>query len=246
MTSQTTKNRFHESGEAEVIRYRAIEPMAAISLIFGLASIVAAFDLVGCFIAVPAIILGLFSLARIKKRPEVFIGRKAAILSLVLALFFCSTGIAHRVTTEYLTRRQATIIGQEFLELIASDQPEVAFKWTLSPQKRSNSNKDIWAFYNSDSDAAEALKEFTNREDLRTLLAIGPNAKIYPVGRANYIPVTNTESVNQLYAIDFQSEGKTKTFFFSILLRRTLASDTAPSWTIIDLAGGIDPWKKQI
>lgn len=245
MTSQPTKSRFHEPVETEVIRYQAVEPMAVISLIFGLLSIVAVFDIVGCFFVAPTIIFGLLSLTRIKHRSEAFIGRKAALFGIVFALLFCSTGVARRVTAEYLIRQQASTIGREFLELIANDQPELAFQWTLTPNQRCHSNKEIWAFYNADAQMAERLRKFTSKEGVRALLAIGHDAKIYPVGRPIYTFTTGSESINHVYAIDFKSEGKAKTFFFAVLLRRTLTDKSVHTWRVVDYVGGVDPWEKK-
>ena len=194
-------------------------------------------------IAVFAIIFGLLSLSRIKKRPEIFVGRKAALLGLGLAILFASMGVARHFTTEYMIRTQAKTIGQEFLGMIAGDHPELAFQWVLSPKERCQSAASIWAFYRSNAEAGKKLREFIDKEGVRALLAIGEDAKIYPVGQSGYTVTSGTASVDQIYAIDFQTDGKEKTFFFGLLMRRFKGKNGAPQWMVIDYAGGLDPWK---
>jgi hypothetical protein len=244
MSNTPIKNRFHEPMETEVVQYRAVEPMAVLCVIFGLLSCFAAFDLVGCSFAVPAIILGLLSLARLNKRPGIFAGRKAALLGLGLAILFAATGVARHFTSEYMIRNQAKTIGQEFLGLIANDRPELAFQWTLKPKERSHSASNVWAFYRSNTELTDKLREFVGKEGIRALLAIGSDAKIYPVGRASYQASSDVESVGQTYAIDFKSDNKAKTFFFGLLLRRFQSKEGKPEWMIVDYVGGFDPWKK--
>ena len=241
--SNTPKSHFHESTENEVVQYRAIEPMAVLCVILAVISVLAIFDLVGCCLAVLAIVFGILSLTRIKKRSEVFIGRKAAIFGLGLSLLFISTGIARHITSEYMIRYQAKTIGQEFLEEIANQQPEIALQWTLAPQERCRAAANRWAFYRSNKEAGKKLREFVDKEDVRALLAIGPDAKIYPVGKPGYTTTGNVDSVQQTYAIDFNSEGKEKTFFFGLLVRRFHTKAGVPEWMVIDYVGGVDPWK---
>lgn len=243
MDTTPAKSRFHESAETEVVQYRAIEPLAVLCILFTLLSFWAALDLVGCFFAVPAIVFGLISLNRIKNRPEVFIGRKVAVLGLGLTILFTSTGVARHFTTECMIRRQAKTIGQEFLELIANDRPELAFQWTLPQKQRSGSALSIWEFYRFHDELAEKLQEFVGKKDIRALLAIGADAKIHPVGRAGYTTTSGTESVAQTYAIDFPADGKEKTFFFGILLRRFPSKTGTPEWMVVDYTGGLNPWE---
>lgn len=245
MSSTPQQSRFHESAESGVTQYKALEPMAALSLMLAICSIYAAFDfLAGWPVLLMVIIFSLCSLCRIKSRPEVFTGRKAALLSLGLALFFTSIGSASYLTSEYMIRRQAETIGQEFLELIASEQPELAFQWILSPKERCQSTAKIWAFYRSNVEAGKKLREFVDKEGVRALLAIGKDAKIYPVGQPGYMVTSGTESVSQTYAIDFKSEGKEKTFFFGLLMRRFKSKTGEPQWKVVDYVGGLDPWKE--
>lgn len=245
MSNTPTKSRFHESTENEVVQYRAIEPMAVLCIVLAVISVLAIFDMVGCFIAAIAILFGILSLARIKKRSEIFVGRKTAILGLGLSLLFVSTGVARYLTSEYMVRHQAKAIGEGFLEMIAHNQPEIALQWTLPPQERCRSAASIWAFYRSNQEVGKKLREFVDKEDIRALLAIGSDAKIYPVGQAGYTTNGGVDSVQQTYAIDFNSNGKEKTFFFGILMRRIHPKKGAPRWVVMDYVGGVDPWKKK-
>ena len=244
MNGSSSQSRFHELDDAGLTQYRSVEPLSVLSILLALGSIVALFN---PWIASPlflaAILCSLLSLRRIKSRPDAFIGRKAAIFSLGLALLCASVGIGRSVTHEYIVRQRAKAVGQEFLELIAQNKPELAFQWLLLPHERCGSDSNIWAFYRSHEQLADNLRKFADKKDIRALLALGDNAKIYPVGRSNYLKNPKAETVEQLYAIDFKADGKEKTFFFTLIIYHDVSEMGNPQWAVSRYSGGIDPWK---
>ena len=244
MNGSSNQSRFHELDDAGLSQYRSVEPFSVLSILLALGSIGALFKpWITAPLFLAAILFSLLSLRRIKARPEAFVGRKAAIFSMGLALLCASVGIGRSVTHEYMIRQRAKVIGQEFLELVAQNKPELAFQWLMMPNERCGSDSNIWAYYRSHENLAENLQKFADKKDIRALLALGDNAKIYPVGRSNYQKNPKSETVEQLYAIDFKSDGKERTFFFTLTLYRNVSEMGNPQWAVSRYTGGIDPWK---
>jgi hypothetical protein len=246
MNESSCHSRFHESDDTDVIQYRSVEPLSLLGLLCALGSIVAIFSpWVTLPLTAGAVICCLASLARIKRRPEAFLGRKTAIFGLGLALFCSAAGIAQTLTHEYLVQQRGKAVGREFLELIAQDRPEFAFQWTLAPNKRCPSDSDVWEFYRADEETAESLRQFVDKKGIRALLAIGSKAKIIPIGPVDSKQYDDAKTVEQIYAVTYTSDGKEKTFFFGIFMHRIKVKGGNPQWIVMEYQGGIDPWKEK-
>ena len=95
--------------DTRIAEYRAVSSSAVAGLILGLLSPAAAIDPVLWAVPIAGIIFSSLSLRRIAQNAPALIGRKAAIVGLILSIFFGSAAVTDWCAYRAMLRRQSAV-----------------------------------------------------------------------------------------------------------------------------------------
>lgn len=228
--------------DAEVAEYRALSTLAVVGLIFGLLSAAALVDPFAWCLPLLGVLFSLGALRRIARAEPALVGRKAALIGLVLALLMGSTALGQWGGTRYLLRRQARQFATVWFDALRGQQPQVAHQLTQRPKIRRPLDAALWEFYRTGPDRREQLEEYTAQPLVHTLLALGEGARVRYCGTRAVGRYASGFSVFQIFAVTFDQAGRRTTFFVGVDARRTAPDDSGKAdWYLAGAKGGIDP-----
>jgi len=231
---------------AEQDEYHALCGLAVAGLVLGLFSVVALVDPRAAVVSAAGILVSGLALWRIARRSPELVGRKAAVIGLVLSLLFGSVAVGHSLAYRWLLIRQAQQVGMTWFNLIAQGQPQAAHQLVFAPQDREPADGDLWAFYCTNEPRYRALEKYLATPLLRTLLALGTRATVRPYATEEIDTRAGEEYVVGLYSVTFDQDGR-KTTFLVRLVAQHLGNDAAgrSAWKIVGSEGGVHPeWEK--
>jgi len=242
----------HEAGDAEVAQYRPVSKLAVAGLIVGLLAPLAVIEPVLYFIPLLGVLLGAMALGRIARSGQPLLGRKAALVGLVLSVGLAAAAPGHWLTYRWLLRREARQFAEAWFDLLGQGQPQKAFQLTRSPDYRQPLDDSLWDYYKENPQQHQALWNYVGNHErrpgddapqlVRTLLALGPAAEVRYFATQGQGRVGGTDTVYQVYAVTYQEGGQPKTFFVGMELRRVLVKPTGrASWQITRADGGVRP-----
>ena len=224
-------------------QYRSVCGLAIVGLLFGLLSPLALIDPAGWLVPLVAIIICWTAILRIRRHYTIMIGRKAAICGLVIAVLSGTTAVSQWFSHRSFVERQAREVATAWFALLADDQPLKAHQLNLIPAKRKPLDGDLLGVYQHGPKSREDLDEFLKKPLVRTILALGKKADIrFYMCEGMWGPL-GKENVKEIYSISFDDEnGKRKTFFASVLLRRFPPKQhNEINWVVAEIKGGIQP-----
>ena len=227
----------------EFAQYRSVCGLAIVGLLFGLLSPLALVDPVAWLVPLVAIVICWAAIVRIRHHAAVMIGRKAAICGLVIAVLSGTTAVSQWFSHRSFVERQARGIATAWLALLADDQPLKAHQLNLIPSERKPLDGDLLDVYKHGPKSREDLDNFLDKPLVRTILALGKKADIRFYKCEGMWGPLGKENVKEIYSISFDDEnGKRKTFFASVLLRRFPPKQHSEiNWVVADIKGGGRP-----
>jgi len=227
--------------DAEFAAYRALTVQAVAGLIFGLLAPLAL--LAPVFWAMPA--LGVFfsgwALRRIKRDPTALTGRKLAWAGLSLSLLFAAAAPADWLVYRRIVRDEARQFSALWFRYLTHDEPQKAHQLTVPPQSRQPLDDHLWAFYRNAPRSRQALEGYVKSPLVRTLLALGPRAVVRFYETAGQSHDDNNDLVELFYAVTYEEEGETKSFFVAVQALRMKLADDSAGWRIVQAGGGAKP-----
>lgn len=228
--------------------YRAMSVLAILALAVGAVAPVA---LIGPgFWVVPAIAL-LLSLAafwRIRRYAPHLVGKSAAWVGLTAAVVFGIGGPARWISYRWTIEREGRAVARQWFEFLRDNDPPRAFQLTLPPQDRRRLGKDPWDFYRRDPDEWRKIHTWLTRPLVRTLLALGRNAKVRFCRTNDHRTSREADSLELIYAITYGQGSQRRTFFAQVFMLRNVNSQTGKaSWQLLYARGGYRPkgWEEE-
>jgi hypothetical protein len=122
--------------ENELPTYRAIHPMAVISLIAGIASVLGFADLWFLVAAAVALVAGAVALWKIQKLPDLFTGRSFALAGIVLALVFGTFSTTWTVADYLKLQGEIRQFSQKCIDTINTRNVPDILWWRMDPERR--------------------------------------------------------------------------------------------------------------
>ena len=122
--------------ENEFPAYRAISSTAVLSLISGLASVFCYADLWFLGFVAAAIILGLFSIRKIRQLPDILTGTAFARLGIGLAMLFGLTAVTRVVSQDFLINMDASQFAKHYIGVIKDESVDSALWFQQDPAYR--------------------------------------------------------------------------------------------------------------
>ena len=224
-------------------QYRSVCGLAIVGLLFGLLSPLALIDPAAWLVPLVAVIICWTAILRIRRHAAVMIGRKVAICGLVIAVLSGTTAVSQWFGRRSFVERQARGIAAAWFTLLANGQPLKAHQLNLIPTERKPLDGDLLDVYKREPKSREYLDKFLKKPLVRTTLALGKKADIRFYKCEGTWGRFGKENVREIYSISFDDEnGKRKTFFASVLLRRSPPKQPDEiNWVVADFKGGVQP-----
>ena len=242
MTTDQQSEAAAEQNDLDAAEYRALSPWAVIALVLGLISATAFVSPVLWIVPVLGLSAAAMALRQIRASENEMTGRRAALWGLGLSVAFGIGAVADRGATSWRLEAEATAFATLWFDHLQHDRPHLAHQLTLEPHRRRGSG-DGWAQYREQPEARVELEGFTADKPIRALLALDERAtvRLYQT-EAIRSADRGRHFVGQLYAVTYDHQGVTTTFFLRIAALRTLERDTkTPSWKITSWQAGVRP-----
>jgi hypothetical protein len=212
--------------------YRTISILSIVGLILGIAAPLAFFAPLLYAIPIAGITVALMSIRGISLSDGALIGRKAAIIGLVLSVASLSAAFMRTAMFQQLLSRQARVATLEWIELLRSGDAETAYKLTSASRQGSPPNA---------ADPANAAEKSTPLDTFRAnpvahfLLDHAEGVPVAFVRDTVFDPATpGNERIQQLYQVGVPAEtNDAATTTLTVMLQRVRGSDSAPAQWLI-------------
>jgi hypothetical protein len=126
----------------EIPAYRAISPMAVVSLLLGLLSALSFASPTFLLAGAGAIVLGLLADRKIKKLPDILTGRKLAQAGIGLGLAFALSSLTIGGVQDFLLSRKARAAAQRFGKVLKEQTVADAIWWKSPPSMRKSTSPE--------------------------------------------------------------------------------------------------------
>jgi hypothetical protein len=111
----------------ELSGYRTISALAVAGLLLGLASPLCLFGKVLMFVPIAGAAVSLLALRRIAVSDGGLVGRRAALIGLILSVSCAAVAVSYGAVTRRLRTRQASAVGYQWIALILKGDTKSAF-----------------------------------------------------------------------------------------------------------------------
>jgi hypothetical protein len=233
--------RITDSQDAELAGYQPLAGQAVAGLLFGLLSPLALVDLK--LLAFPGlgVVLSWWALRRIKRADPALGGRKMALAGLAISLLFIAAAPADCMIYRWMLGNEAQQFSTLWFKYLAQDEPQNAHQLTVGPQARQPLDERLWAVYRAAPRMRQELEDYVKTPLVRTLLALGPKARVRFYQTAGYTVVTNNDQVDLVYAVTYEDENERKSFFVLVRAVRLKLRGGGADWRIMQTDGGYRP-----
>ena len=127
-SNNTRWGKFSDTAEAELPEYRELSGLAVVGFLLALLSTLSIIHVVLSFVAVVAAVCCAIALARISAAPSEISGRRLALVGLVLAVFWATSGLALGVARHRLLDIHSRKFAVHWFEYLKKGEFEKAFE----------------------------------------------------------------------------------------------------------------------
>ena len=230
-----------DAQDTELAVYRALPGQAVLGLIFGLLSPVALIDPMLWAIPLLGVVFSGWALRRIKNNAPAMTGRKMALVGLAFSLLLAAAAPADWSVYRRMVRNEAEQFSALWFRYITQDEPQKAYQLTVTPQTRQPLDDRLWAFYKNAPRIRQELESYVKQPLVRTLLALGPKARVRFYQTSGQTRENNNDQVGLLYAVTYEEAGESKSFFVLVRLERRKLTSGEAGWRILGADGGVKP-----
>jgi len=230
-----------DSQDEELSAYRAVSGQAVSGLIFGLLAPLALVDPMLWTVPALGVFLSVRALRRIHRSEPALAGRKMAIVGLTLSLLLLAAAPTDWFVYRWRVRSEAGEFARLWFHCLTEDEPEKAYQLTLPPQSRQPLDNRLWAVYRDEPRLRQGLENYVKVPLVRTLLTLGPKARVRFYESAGQTHTDREDTVEQVYAVTYEEEGQRKSFLVVVQMSRTKLADGTPDWRILQTSGGVKP-----
>jgi len=235
-------SRFSASEENEAADYHAVSALAVVGLLCGLAAATAILSPALWIVALLGVLLNVLALARIAREAPALIGRKAALVGLILSVFFGAVAMTDWYTYSELINREARQFAALWFDSLRDHEPQKAHQLTRPASTRRPFDEKLWDLYFDGSEPREDLKAYLERPEVRTLLDLGNKAQVRYYASPSQSQEGGSDSISLVYAVTYPEAKQKKTFFLNLVLQRDhLDSPPHAEWRIVSTEGGVGP-----
>ena len=234
---------WNDAGELPTVKeYRTLCIPSLLALLFGLLTPLVLTNWGFVFIPVLALVFAFFALYLIARSDGRQFGKPLAWMAVFFSLCFVTAGFSLQAAYKSRVIREAIEFSGSYFELIACEKDGrtkdgrpmdiLSIRDMQSPywQRSAAPLEDRWkALEKGDMMGQEDLSMFANDGALRTLMALGDNAKatFYKVKSYGRDKARDTDYVTLVYAVTYENDNKEKeTFFVDLTVKRIQSEET--------------------
>lgn len=241
MTPATTPTpRLPAADAEELVSYRAVSPLAVVSLLLGLASAAALIHPLVWFLPPMAAGLAAYSLWVVAARKGELVGRGAALAGLALAILFGVWAPARLFTRQARLYAEARERADEWFNLVRAGRLYEAYELHLSVEARQMGDSSLADYYGDLSQPIEPSKrasaqdfprpdpksqfrDFFDAPLLRKLVIAGQRGElVFQKNESHdYRPDLSNDKLTLLYELRYSQEGQAYSLPLEITLTRT-------------------------
>jgi hypothetical protein len=220
-----SQSKLHEASaagavEGETVDYRPLSVAAIAGLAAGLASPLAFVHPLFWSVPLLAVLISVAALVRIRRYGPKLIGRRAAMVGLVVALGCGASAPTYWSIYQYQLRSQARSFCLSWFNLLQTGEPHKAHQLTVTSYARLPPDDNLWSHYAGEDVLYSGLRTYTQTPVVRALLELGPQARVRYGGSPLVTNFKEREIVRQLYAVSFRRNGKLRSFLVEITVTR--------------------------
>jgi hypothetical protein len=230
-----------DSQDEEFAAYRPLCGLSFVALFVGILAPLALAGRVFWLIPVFGVVIAWLALHRINAAAPNLKGRTVAVLGAALSLIFLAAAPTERFVSRKLLYDEARDFAEIWFRCLAQDEPDKAHQLTVSPVLRRPLNASLWSYYRNTKDLPEQLGRYANGPVVRTLLALGPRARVRFYQTVSQDHMSRADVVQLCYAVTFEEHDEKTSFFVLLHLRRDQFSSGRAGWSITQAQGGYRP-----
>ena len=134
----------------------------------------------------------------------------------------------------------------QWFEHLQNGEPQKAHQLTLFPDPtiRRPLDDNLWEFYREHPEQNRRLHDFVSQSHpwIRALIHLGKDAQVRYYTTEQQEQTGEDYALNQVYAVTYQNQGHTETFFVWLRIRRVWVESTGEvGWQIYRDTGGYKP-----
>lgn len=222
-----------DSRDTDVARYRALSAPAVAGLLLGLAAPLAmVHPLLWMVPAFGAVVCG-WAMRQIARDAPAVCGRRLALAGLALSLVFGVAAPTDWLGYRWLIRREARHFGMAWFEYLGRGEPKKARLLMPDPQFRPPLGDEVEDIFRDDPVWAAELPDYVAKPLIRTLLALGEDARVSYRATTNLPQIQTYSYLTQTYAVRYGDDGQEKTFLVDLTLRRITLPDGKANWQLV-------------
>jgi len=236
--SNSPHSQLTDRRDTEIAQYRSLNVTAVVGLLLGLLAPLALIHPV-LWIVPPLGIIGCSAaLWQIARNSSALCGRRVALAGLVLSIVFGIVAPTHLFAYRWLIRNEARQFALAWFEFLGRGEPHKARLMIPNPRFRPPLTDQVWDIYREDPSWREKLQEYVSRPLIRTLLALGDKARVRYYDTTRLYEFHRDIFIHQTYAVTYDEDGREKTFFVGLTLKRVELPDGTANWELFDAEGG--------
>jgi len=230
--SQEPFDSHHAATETDAVaEYPQVSRLAIGSLLLAVIAVGAVFNPLLICVAVAGAALAAAALWSIARADRPRLGRKAAIVALLLSLLFAAWGLTARTVREQWLCREAKQLADKWLQLARAGRRYEAHQLHVPWKDRQAPGANLDDYYKNTQQARFELDSFFRAQPLPQIIEAGSQ------GQVRYLQCdsladessagSRTDVATLRYALDCQQDGQPRTVTFLVLMARTLESESA-------------------
>jgi hypothetical protein len=243
MLDQRSEPRFTTVDGVEVAEYPRVSRSAVIALLLGLISIAALASPLLWLLPVAGLAFSMVALRSLARADEPRLGRRAAMVGLILSLLFLGWAPTHYFLRQELLVRRAIAHSSQWLGLLGEGRLYEAHQLTIGKDERQPPGVDLDEYYENSQDVWEGFQVFISQPPLEQVIELGDRGQVRYIGR---VEVAHERPLGRLldlvtlrYAVDYEQDGQARTVPLWVGVARTHVRDTGEAYWYI--SGVRDP-----
>lgn len=211
--------------------YRPVSVLAVISLVLAVAGVGAVFSTLMICVAAAAAALAvaaLWSIARAERPP---LGRKAALIALLLSLLCGAWGVTWRTVRQQVICNEARQLADKWLQLVQAGRLQEAHQLHLPRPSRQAPGVNLAEFYQNTREPRFEMENFFRENPLDQIVTAGQRGRLRfleceSLQDESYAGST-TDAATLRYVLDYERDGEPRTVTFLVIIARTVGPEKA-------------------
>jgi hypothetical protein len=220
--------------------YHSVSSVAVVALVVGVLSPLAFAHVLLWSLPLVGVAVSLAALVQIDRSDGVLIGRKAAVVGLVLSLIAGLGAIVHVTTRSSWLESRAELVADRFLELLRDGKTYEAHQLWTQPQIRFPDDSDLRALYAETPEATRGYEAFLKTAVVKEILGLKDRAQLdHESTHLTYteVELEGAKTVHDYFMVFYRLRGPSDVGAIDknikIVVERTAEPETGEQWRVV-------------